>query len=69
MPERIKVTCTFCDDSFFHDDYNEKSEDETCACDNVTMTVETKQNNRYKFYVGVAYSREKPEIKIIKASD
>ena len=69
MPERIKVTCTFCDDSFFHDNYNEKSKDEICSCDNITMTVKTKQNSRYKFYIGVVYDREKPEIKIIKISD
>ena len=66
MPERIKVICGFCDDFFFHDDYDENSEDDVCSCDNVKMTVIKNENSRYRCYIGVEYSREKPEIKIIK---
>ena len=66
MTERIKVICGFCDDSFFHDNYDENSEDDICSCDNIKMKMIKKENSRYSHYLGVEYSRERPEIKIIK---
>ena len=66
MPERIKVICGFCGDHFFHDEYDKNSKDDICSCDNIRMTMIKKENSRYPYYLGVEYSREKPEIKIIK---
>ena len=66
MPERIKVICDFCGDCFFHDEYTKDSEDDTCSCDNIKMTMIKQENSRYQYYLGVEYSRKKPKIEIIK---
>jgi predicted nucleic acid-binding Zn finger protein len=68
MPERIKVVCDFCGDYFFHDEYDEKSKDDICSCDNIRITMIKNENSRYQHYIGVEYSRERPKIEIIQTA-
>lgn len=68
MPERIKIICPMCDNFFYHDNYEENSEDDPCECNNIKMTIVKRENSRYEYYVAAEYSQERPKLEIIKTS-
>jgi hypothetical protein len=69
LRERIKIICPVCEDSFFHDEINEKNATDICECKNIEMGIRTQENSRFEYYVTAAYNEERPIIEIIKIED
>jgi len=56
------VECEYCGDSFFYENFKTLGSHARCSCDNIKIYCKPTENNRYKFYIVIEYSREKPDI-------